>query len=143
MHRPRPASLLGTLRTGPTRGYTAVEVLMAMTVATIGASAVMTMQKASVQGNLEARKADVANSIARAWVERLQTDAMQWTTPNAVVTTSNFANAALLSGHVSAGPGTWYLPTDEMTGGAPETMSPGFDIVGRDLAKVTTMARRI
>ena len=34
----------------PARGYTAVEVLMAMTVMAIGAAAVMTMQKASVKG---------------------------------------------------------------------------------------------
>src|SRR5271165_2005192 len=80
------------------RGYTAVEVLMAMTVMTIGAAAVMSMQKASVQGNLDARETDVANSIARMWVERLQRDAMQWTQPNNQnPTLNNFSQAVLLS----------------------------------------------
>ena len=50
---------------------------MAMTVMAIGGAAVMTMQKTSVTGNLDARKADVANSIARTWVERLQRDSMR------------------------------------------------------------------
>ncbi|HEY8091971.1 MAG TPA: prepilin-type N-terminal cleavage/methylation domain-containing protein, partial [Polyangiaceae bacterium] len=112
------------------RGYTAVEVLMAMTVMTIGAAAVISMQKASVQGNLDARKTDVANSIARTWVERLQRDAMQWTLPNSANPAgNNIGNALLIGGNVT---GTWFLPTQYM-GGTPETMSPGFDILGRDV----------
>jgi len=45
---------------------------MAIVLLSIGAGAVMTMQKASVQGNLDARKADIANSIARTWIDRFQ-----------------------------------------------------------------------
>jgi prepilin-type N-terminal cleavage/methylation domain-containing protein len=113
------------------RGYTAVEVLMAMTVMAIGAAAVMSMQKASVQGNLDARKTDIANSIARIWVERLQRDSMGWTLPSSANPSgNNFASAKLLGGHVT---GAWFLPIDYM-GATPETMSPGFDILGRDLA---------
>jgi hypothetical protein len=105
---------------------------MAMTVMAIGAAAVMSMQKASVQGDLDARKTDLANSIARTWVERLQRDAMQWTLPGAANPTGDgFPNAPLLANHMN---GKWFLPTDEM-GGTPETMSPGFDILGRDLVK--------
>ena len=96
---------------------------MAMTVMTIGASAIMSMQKASVQGNLDARKTDVANAIARTWIERLKRDSMQWTSPD------NFASAKLLSGNVT---NQWFLPT-QYVGATPETMSPGFDILGRDL----------
>jgi hypothetical protein len=103
---------------------------MAMTVMAIGAAAVISMQKTTVLGNLDARKGDVASSIARAWVERLQRDAMQWTLPSATNPASNMANAKLLSGHVT---GQWYVPIDYM-GGSPETMSPAFDILGRDLA---------
>jgi prepilin-type N-terminal cleavage/methylation domain-containing protein len=112
------------------RGFSAVEVLMAMTVMAIGAAAVMSMQKASVQGDLDARKTDMANSIARTWVERLQKDAMAWTLPSAANSSgNNFANAPLLANHVN---GNWFLPVDEM-GATPEVMSPGFDILGRDL----------
>jgi hypothetical protein len=108
---------------------------MAMTIMSIGAAAVMSMQKASIQGNLDARKTDMANAIARTWVERLQRDAMQWTLPNTQNPTgNNFALAALLTkGTGSAG--TWILPDAEMgtsTDGV-ENMSYAFDILGRDL----------
>jgi prepilin-type N-terminal cleavage/methylation domain-containing protein len=124
-------------------GYTAVEVLMAMTVMAIGAAAVISMQKATIQGDLDARQTDLANSIARVWVERLQKDAMQWTLPSSADPASNnFSNAKLLANHINAGTApAWFLPTDYM-GGTPETMSPGFDILGRDVAqgKLTTDA---
>jgi prepilin-type N-terminal cleavage/methylation domain-containing protein len=129
----RPLTRLPPPRKPSSRGYTAVEVLMAMTIMTIGAAAVMSMQKASIQGNLDARKTDAANAIARTWVERLQRDAMQWTLPNAQTPTgNNFANALLLS---SPTYGQWSLPSYEM-GKSPdgvENMSYAFDILGRDL----------
>ena len=104
--------------------------MMAITVMAVGASAIMSMQKASVLGNFDARETDIANSIARTWVERLERDSMQWTLPSSANPTgNNFANARLLAGHVT---GSWFLPTD-YTGAAPEMMSPGFDILGRDV----------
>jgi hypothetical protein len=103
---------------------------MAMTVMFIGAAAVMSMQKASVQGNLDARKTDIANNIARTWMERLQRDSMQWTCPGpACPSTNNMGDALLLNGAVT---GQWFLPVAYM-GQTPETMSAGFDILGRDL----------
>jgi hypothetical protein len=99
---------------------------MAMTVMAIGGAAVITMQKTSVTGNLDARKADVANSIARTWVERLQRESMSWTQPG------NLANANVLNSVVATS-GAWFLPVQDM-GSVPETASPGFDILGRDLA---------
>jgi hypothetical protein len=103
---------------------------MAMTVMVIGAAAVISMMKATLQGDLDARKTDVANGIARTWVERLQRDAMQWTCPSPACTTSNMSNALLLGTHVT---GKWFLPKDYMGTTSPESMSPGFDILGRDL----------
>jgi type II secretory pathway pseudopilin PulG len=112
-------------------GFSAIEVLMAITVMAVGASAIMSMQKASVLGNFDARETDIANSIARTWVERLQRDSLQWTLPSSADPTgNNFANAKLLATHVT---GSWFLPTD-YTGATPEMMSPGFDILGRDVA---------
>jgi hypothetical protein len=110
---------------------------MAMTVMVIGAAAVMSMQKASVTGNLDARKTDMANNIARMWVERLQRDAMQWTCPSAACPATNnmcagggAAGAQLICGNVT---GLWFLPVTYMGTTTPESMSPGFDILGRDL----------
>jgi len=106
---------------------------MAMTVMAIGGAAVIAMQKTSVVGNVDARKADVANSIARTWVERLQRDAMQWTLPGPEGPQSNLANALILA-NVNTVPGQWFLPIQAIgKSGVVETASPGFDILGRDL----------
>ncbi len=111
------------------RGYTAIEVLIAMTVMAIGAAAVISMQRASVQGNLDARKADIANSIARTWVERLEHDAMQWTHPGPdFPNDNNIAVAQILNagvGNLNA----WFAPDQYLATG----LSSGFDILGRDL----------
>jgi hypothetical protein len=108
-----------------------VEVMMAMTVMAIGAAAVISMHKTAVTANLDARKTDVANGIARMWVERLERDAMSWTAPSAANPTgNNFSNAALIAGHVT---GTWYLPQDEIVSSPTPIMSPALDILGRDL----------
>jgi hypothetical protein len=114
--------------------YTVIEVLMAMTVMAIGGAAVITMQKTSVTGNLDARRTDVANAIARTWVERLQRESMLWTLPGRQnPALSNLSNALILNNVVTA-PNLWFLPTQEMgLGGGTETMSPAFDILGRDL----------
>jgi type II secretory pathway pseudopilin PulG len=114
---------------GKLRGYTAVEVLLAMTVLLIGSAGVMTMQKVSIQANLEARKLDVANSIAHAWMERLQTDATQWTLPsNSVAGAPNLGNTMWLKNAW----GGWFLPA--IPAAFPDDgLSPAFDILGRDL----------
>jgi prepilin-type N-terminal cleavage/methylation domain-containing protein len=133
--RPLRARASRTRRARSTRGYTVIEVLMAMTVLTIGGAGVITMQKTSVASNAEARKADVANSIARMWVERLRQDAMGWTTPNAANSTTNFGNTKYLNGNVGSNPSqpAWFVPTTTLSAGdGTATMSAGFDILGRD-----------
>jgi prepilin-type N-terminal cleavage/methylation domain-containing protein len=126
---PRPA------RRPSARGYTVIEVLMAMTVLAIGGAGVITMQKTSVASNAEARKADVANSIARMWIERLRQDAMMWTTPNAANSTTNFGNTTYLNGNVGSNPSqpAWFVPAPMISiGDGTTTMSAGFDILARD-----------
>lgn len=120
--------------TSTTRGYTAIEVLIAMTVMAIGAAAVMTMQKASIQGNLDARRLDVANGIARMWVERLEADATAWTQPNGnAPSVSNLSthNGALIADGIGSNLANWFLPGDYMNNTPPESYM--FDILGRDL----------
>ena len=81
-----------------------------MTVMSIGAAAVISMQRASVQGNLDARKSDIANSIARTWVERLERDSMQWTLPGpSNPTGNNLATALVINAGLSA-QNTWFQP---------------------------------
>lgn len=124
----------------PTRssaGYTAVEVLMAMTVMLIGAAAVISMQKTSIQGNSDARKTDMANSIARTWMERLQRDSMQWTCPGPACPGSGNSPQNALIVNATNATGNWFLPKQYLGVTTPESMSPGFDILGRDLPQAS------
>ena len=105
------------------RGYNAVEVLMAMTIFAIGAGGVISMQKTAVQANYDARTLDVATALARTWQERLARDAVSWRAPN------DFTGTTYLS--AANGAPTWTVPaaTAVLAGG-----SPAFDLLGRDVA---------
>lgn len=137
-------SALRPRRTGAPldRGYTVVEVLLAMTVLIIGASGVMSMQKASMQGNLDARKTDIATNIARMWMERIQKDAMGWTlpSPSFPASANNVGNARLL-GTVN---NTWFLPTNYLPATAPyASISPGYDMLGRDIPSLAGLPQAV
>lgn len=63
-------------------GYTAVEVLVAMTLFAIGAAGVIGMMKVTIQGGQDARRMDIASHIAHTWIDRLHRDATYWNLPN-------------------------------------------------------------
>ena len=113
------------------RGYTAIEVLIAMTIMAIGAAAVISMQRVSVQGNFDARETDMANTIARTWVERLQHDATLWTQPGPSNQTGNNLARALVISDAIGHPNNWRQPTQYY---ASDGLSCAFDILGRDVA---------
>jgi type II secretory pathway pseudopilin PulG len=115
-------------RRGFARGYTAVEVMLAITVLLISSAGVMSMQKAAIQGNLDARRLDVANSIARLWLDRLTTDASTWNSTSATTLTNTlWINANLDTGT--------FMTPQALPSGAP-IYSPAFDILGRDLPNI-------
>ena len=104
----------------------------------IGATGVIAMQKAAVQGDHDARQLDMANAIAREWMERLRRDTMLWTPADVPgqLPPPNLANAALVQ--LAGGGGQvfpWYLPLTRIApnGSQADVQSPGFDILGRDL----------
>jgi len=132
--RPRAAG-----RASEARGYTAVEVLLSMTVLVIGAAGVLSMQKAAIQANDDARKLDTANAIGHTWLDRLMTDGTAWTLPSTIVqppTLSNLGNTQFLQFHDTG----FFLPPVPANYapsgfGSAEGASPAFDIFGRDLAQ--------
>jgi type II secretory pathway pseudopilin PulG len=118
------------------RGYTSVEVLVAMTLFAIGAAGVVGMLRATMQGNADARRFDVATSIANEWLGRLRRDSMTWTQPNATINTSNIATTTIWLKDMPPVP----LPSPLGTGlnwTRPMTTAPGgsasFDAIGREL----------
>jgi prepilin-type N-terminal cleavage/methylation domain-containing protein len=66
------------LRKKARRAYTVVEVMMALSVLSIGATGVIALQKAALIGNTNARDLATATAIASAWIERLRYDGLRW-----------------------------------------------------------------
>lgn len=117
------------------RGYTAIEVLVSMTLLAVGAAGVIAMQKAAVQGHQEARQMDMANAIAREWMERLRRDAMLWTPAvgqQGITPPPNIGQAPII---LIQQPPIWYVPMARVApqGAQTDVQSPGFDMLGRDI----------
>jgi len=128
------------------RGYTAVEVMMSMTLLLVGAVGVMAMQRAAVQGNTDAREMDVASSIARGWLERAERDSALWT-PSTVAASppANLQYAPIIAeGVVTNAAGTWFVPKARLiaAGSQNDIESAGFDILGQDMDDLTATGLR-
>jgi type II secretory pathway pseudopilin PulG len=115
--------------------------MLSIVVLGIGAAGVMSMQQASVQGNNDAHMLDVANSIAREWVERLRRDGMTWTMPDGTPggSTQNWSTNTFLISQIgsNANAGLWIWPAPPASGSNSGNPDPGygrgFDILGRDV----------
>lgn len=127
------------------RAYTAIEVLVALTLFAVGTAGVLSLQRAAIVGSSDARRTDVATAIGSEWIERLRQDSLAWTLPNSENpgALSNHGSATKLLGVVVPGPpGTsdagadtpWITATV-----APDLTtllsrgSPAYDLVGRPL----------
>ena len=53
------------------RGYTAVELMMALAILAVSVSGVLAMEKVTAVSNANARDVAVANGIAQTWLEQL------------------------------------------------------------------------
>jgi prepilin-type N-terminal cleavage/methylation domain-containing protein len=122
-----------------TRGYTAVEVLIAMTLFAIGAAGVIGMQRVTIQGGEDARRFDMATNIANEWISRLQRDATYWTQPNSAFPNKiNLDKTRWLKNVDTCGTTFCNIP---MPAAPADGLSPAFDNFGRDLpAGITTEA---
>lgn len=65
-------------KTARTRGYTVVEVMMALSVLSIGITGIVAMQKVTLLGNTRARDLAAATALASSMIERLRYDALRW-----------------------------------------------------------------
>jgi type IV pilus assembly protein PilV len=133
MSRARARSHRSAHRSAP-RGYTVIEVMMALAVLTLGASGVIAMQKATLISNTNARNLATANTIAQAWVERLRTDALSWNEAGGTqdLPSTAWLNAAVNSAPVSGGGWIQPLPAVLPLGGQPAG-APVADVMGADL----------
>lgn len=89
-----------------TRGFTLIEVMMAVGIMTIGAVAIMGMIQASTRGNAQARSITSATQNTQLWVDRLHRLALRWTTGSQ----SGVAGIPYLAGLSNANSTGWFVP---------------------------------
>jgi type II secretory pathway pseudopilin PulG len=119
------------------RGYTSVEVLIAMTLFAIGAAGVIGMQRVTIQGGEDARRFDMATNIANEWLSRLQRDASFWTQPNSQQpNVMNIGQTKWLKDVDNAACNNFCTPT--MPTAPADGQSPAFDQWGRDIIPAGT-----
>jgi type IV pilus assembly protein PilV len=109
-------------------GYTAAEVMMAITLFAIGGSGVIAMERAAIQGNVDARRMDQANAIANEWADRLSRETSLWGSQPPRLPVASMP--MLSAGYVQAYPG-WTnppIPSSPTVG-----LSPAFDINGEEI----------
>ena len=107
------------------RGYTIVELLMAITVLAIGISGIIAMQKITIASNQHAKNLAMATHIAQAWQERLAADAVQWNHPSPQLNATDIDETRWLF-NVVGNEGIWFRPAFD----AALDFGPGFDALG-------------
>jgi prepilin-type N-terminal cleavage/methylation domain-containing protein len=107
------------------RGYTVVELLMALAVFSVGISGIIALQKVTVVSNQHAKNLAIATRIADAWIGQLVADAATWNAPSPVEPKSDLNQSVWLSQVVGNG-GIWIQPTYSGT----RLFGPGFDALG-------------
>lgn len=113
----------GRGRQAAARGYTVIEVMIALTLLAIGTTGIIAMQKVTTVANRDAKNLVIANQLARGWLERLRADAVQWNHPSPIKSTSDLGETKWLN-NVD---GNWFRPTDDPLG------SPTADALGNDV----------
>lgn len=111
------------------RGYTILEVMIALTLITVGVSGVVAMQKVTAVANRDARNLAIANELARTWLDRLRTDAIAWNQPGpSAPGSSDLVSDTVWLGLTGDVVG-WFQPDAHPTrGGA------AFDVQGMDIS---------
>jgi prepilin-type N-terminal cleavage/methylation domain-containing protein len=110
------------------RGYTVIEVMIALTLLAVGTTGIIAMQKVTAVANRDAKSLVMATQVARTWVERLRADAVQWNHPSPGVGTSDLADTRWLK----TIDGVWFRPADD-SAGSPTADSLGNDVRDTDL----------
>ncbi|MBU0554333.1 type II secretion system GspH family protein [Myxococcota bacterium] len=86
------------------RGYTIIEILIALVISSVGFAALFQMQISSAQGNISAREMAAAVNLAERYVETLQREAYTWVMPG----NNGRQNSAWLNKPL----GVWHVFTD-------------------------------
>lgn len=113
------------IRKSGARGYTIVELMMALTVFTIGVTGIISMQKVTVVANQHAKNLAIATHIAQAWLDQLAADASAWNHPSPRNDTSDIGQTTWLN-QVAGNASVWLRPTHNVA----RDFGAGFDALG-------------
>jgi prepilin-type N-terminal cleavage/methylation domain-containing protein len=110
------------------RGYTAVELMMAVSIFGIGVAGIMAMQKVTAVSNAHAKNLAMASHIAEAWLDNLSTEATLWNSTNSL---SNLSSTLWLRhvGTTQDAAANWFLPDYSTT----LLFGPAFDALGNPI----------
>jgi prepilin-type N-terminal cleavage/methylation domain-containing protein len=119
------------------RGYTAVELMMAISVFGIGVAGIISMEKVTSVSNQHAKNLAIATHIAESWLDMLQADAATWNHPSPGDNSNSLPNTAWLNGVVTNVADTsWFLPQWSTTLG----FGPAFDALGNPINPTSGLA---
>src|SRR5262244_1226376 len=113
------------------RGYTIIELMMALTVLGIGVTGIIAMQKVTVSSNQHAKNLNVAAHIAQAWQEQLAADAVAWNHPSVRSSTPDLNDTVWLK-LIVASPDAWTQPAYNSN----LLFGPGFDALGNPVSNL-------
>lgn len=120
MKAPHTNSLVARRARG--RGYTAVEILMSMSVLAVGVIGVFSMEKVTVASNLHAKNLAIATHIAQSWLGVLEAEATVWDSTGNGLSHTTWLRTAPVNP-------SWFRPDFDGTFG------PDFDELGTPLAQ--------
>jgi prepilin-type N-terminal cleavage/methylation domain-containing protein len=103
------------------RGYTLVELMMALALFAIAVLGIISMQKITVTSNGHAKNLAIAQRIAQSWATQLELDATTWN--------ANLANVSWLGGQNGVTLGIWSRPQFVVARG----FGAAFDALGNPL----------
>jgi prepilin-type N-terminal cleavage/methylation domain-containing protein len=110
------------------RGYTVVELMMALAVMSVGVAGVIAMQGVTAASNRHAKSLAVATHIAQSWLDMLASESSLWVEDNRLERTE-----WLVEGNIN---GIWFRPEYS----EPLNFGPAFDALGNAVS-LTDIAR--
>lgn len=110
------------------RGYTVVELVMALAVMVVGVAGVIAMQGVTAASNRHARDLSVATHIGQAWLDMLATESSLWTEKDSLARTTWLARVDSEA--------SWFRPAYSGT----LNFGPAFDALGNAVG-LTNVAR--
>ncbi len=122
------------------KGFTLIEVMMALTVLAIGLLGIVALQTATVASTQDAQQFTVANTVVRTWIHRLQRDAQRWNHPSPTLPGANdLVSDTAWIGKVTSTGDAWFRPA---ASALEPNASPAFDRNGQDVLLSDTLGQQ-